>query len=122
MRAPTIVPADKMSCSECSTPLSAVETWSGRRLLQCGKMKCRRSAQKRGPKYEYAFANTTTCEGPDCDNFVPEGTYDFRAKFKVCSGACFRKVRDLGARSGSNAPIAATGIANAIVTPDPYET
>ena len=96
MRAPTIVPANKISCSECSTVLSAVETWPGRRLLQCGKMKCRRSAQKRGPLYEYVFANTTTCEGPDCGNLVPEGTYDFRAKFKVCSDACFRKVKSKG--------------------------
>jgi len=83
-------------CSECKAPIPAVEVWPGRRLVQCGKSECRLSAQSRAPMYQYVFHETTVCGGIGCTNFVPEGTYDSRAAFKVCSDACFRKRRSKG--------------------------
>jgi integrase/recombinase XerC len=46
----------------------------------------------------YVGPNERKCEGPGCDNFVPEGRYDCRADFLACSSECWIRRHTKGNR------------------------
>ncbi|QNI30854.1 tyrosine-type recombinase/integrase [Alloacidobacterium dinghuense] len=89
--------AGDRACPVCTSPLPAHETWPGARYKFCGGAVCARIL-KQSKRYMYIEANRRKCEGPNCDNFIPEGRYDLRADFLTCSGECWLRRRSKGTR------------------------
>lgn len=89
--------AGDRACPVCGVPLPAHETWPGARYRFCGGAVCARIL-KQSKRYQYIDANQRKCDGPDCDNFLPEGRYDLRADVLTCSGDCWLRRRSKGNR------------------------
>lgn len=89
--------AGERTCAVCSEPLPAHETWPGARYPFCGKPECAATlkASKRG---RYIGPNEHKCEGPDCNNFIPQGRYDRKADYLACCGQCWVRRRTKGNR------------------------
>ncbi len=98
------------TCVVCAMPLPAHETWPGARHPFCRSANCRASLKRANPLRGkehlgrpaqtgfYIGPDERKCEGPDCNNFIPEGRYDSRADFYVCCGECWLRRRSKGNR------------------------
>lgn len=101
---------NEQTCCVCHDPLPAHQTWPGARHPFCGKPECSTSLKAKQPFSgkensglaaqvgRYIGPNEHKCEGPDCNNFIPEGRYDRRADFLTCCGECWIRRRTKGNR------------------------
>jgi integrase/recombinase XerC len=90
--------AGARTCFVCRTkPLPSHETWPGAKYAFCGKPECR-AVLKEGTGGLYVGPSEVKCEGPECDNYIPEGRYDRRADFLACCGECWVRRRTKGTR------------------------
>ena len=81
-------------CPVCKDPLPAHDTWPGHRFQYCGQAECAAKVNH----YRFIPGNSYRCEGPNCQNFVPEGFYDLRAGYYTCCGECWIRRRTKGNR------------------------
>jgi integrase/recombinase XerC len=87
--------AGEQTCPVCQEPLAEHETWPGARYWICDSLKCR-NVIKNLKTGRYVGHNEHKCEGPGCDNFVPEALYDRHADFLTCCGECWIRRRTKG--------------------------
>src|SRR6185437_16222883 len=65
--------------------------WTWHPLPYCSTPECQQRA--RGMKTQFIAAGQVPCQARDCTNFAPEGFYDPRQRYFVCSRKCFQKRR-----------------------------
>jgi integrase/recombinase XerC len=85
------------TCGVCGELLPAHETIPGARFRFCGKPQCA-AILRTGKRGRYVGPNQLKCEGPGCNNFIPEGRYDLRADYLACCGECWVRRRTKGNR------------------------
>jgi integrase/recombinase XerC len=95
MKYPHQYAAGEKRCCRCKDPLPAVDVWTGRGLLYCEKPECRAYVMSR-PSRVFIHADSVKCAGPDCDHFIPEGSYQRVCKLHVCSIDCWRRRQSKG--------------------------
>ena len=81
-------------CPVCGEALAAHDTWPGSRHRYCGKAECARKITR----FRHIEANEYKCDGPNCENFVPEGFYNKQSSFYTCSAECWKRRVVLGYR------------------------
>lgn len=78
------------TCPICGEVLPAHTTWPGTRYRFCGKPECAEGVRKL-TWGRYVDSEVERCQTPGCSNFIPEGRYDLRNKFIVCSPDCYNR-------------------------------